>query len=71
MRQRSHMTPSDFEQARAAHFALKEFFAAHPKGRLDRSVLDDVQVLCRAAERAVTDDECPTRSAASRTTAHL
>jgi hypothetical protein len=52
------MTPIDFEQARAAHLALKEFFAAHPKGRLDRAAYDDVQALCRAAERAVPDIEC-------------
>lgn len=52
------MTPIDFEQARAAHLALKEFFAAHPKGRLDAAALDDVQALCRAAESAVPDVEC-------------
>lgn len=48
----------NFEQARAAHVALKEFFAAHPKGRLDRAAYDDVQALCRAAQSAVADDEC-------------
>jgi hypothetical protein len=52
------MTPIDFEQARAAHLALKEFFAAHPKGRLDPAAFDDVQALCRAAEHAVPDPEC-------------
>ena len=52
------MTPIDFEQARAAHLALKEFFAAHPKGRLDAAALVDVQALCRAAEHAVPDLEC-------------
>jgi hypothetical protein len=52
------MTPIDFEQARAAHLALKEFFAAHPKGKLDRAAFDDVQALCRAAELAVPDVEC-------------
>lgn len=48
----------NFEQARAAHLALTEFFAAHPKGRLDRAAYDDVQALCRAAQSAVADDEC-------------
>jgi len=52
------MTPINFEQARAAHLALKEFFASHPKGRLDPAALLDVQALCRAAESAVTDIEC-------------
>lgn len=52
------MTPINFEQARAAHLALREFFAAHPKGRLDPAALDDVQALCRAAESAVADLEC-------------
>ena len=52
------MIPIDLEQARAAHLALKEFFAAHPKGRLDPAALVDVQSLCRAAEQAVPDPEC-------------
>jgi hypothetical protein len=39
------------------HSALKEFFAAHPKARLDPAALDDVQALCRAAERAGADLE--------------
>jgi hypothetical protein len=52
------MSHIDFEQARAAHLALKEFFAAHPKGRLDSAALGDVQALCRAAEHAVPDMEC-------------
>lgn len=52
------MIPIEIEQARAAHLALKEFFAAHPKGRLDPAVLDHVQALCRAAENAVPDMEC-------------
>lgn len=52
------MIPIDIEQARAAHLALKEFFAAHPKGRLDPAALLQVQALCRAAERAVPDLEC-------------
>jgi len=52
------MTDINFEQARAAHLALKEFFAAHPKGRLDPAELLDVQALCRQAEIAVDDPEC-------------
>lgn len=52
------MDTIDFEQARAAHLALKEFFAAHAKGRLDAALLIDVQTLCRAAEHAVPDLEC-------------
>ena len=52
------MIPINFEQARAAHLALKEFFAAHPKGKLDPAALIDVQSLCRAAEHAVPDTEC-------------
>lgn len=46
------------EQARAAHQALKEFFAAHPKGRLDSASVRELQALCRAAEQAVSDVEC-------------
>jgi len=46
------------EQARAAHQALKEFFAAHPKGRLDCASLRELQALCRTAEQAVSDVEC-------------
>ena len=52
------MTQIDFERARAAHLALKEFFAAHPKGRLDAAALLDVQVLCQQAESVVSDVEC-------------
>jgi hypothetical protein len=52
------MTGINFEQARAAHLALKEFFAAHPKGRLDPGALVDVHALCRQAEDAVSDAEC-------------
>jgi hypothetical protein len=52
------MTPINFEQARAAHLALKEFFAAHPKGRLDPAAVLDVQALCRQAENAVGNAEC-------------
>jgi|SoiMethySBSTD1v2_1073268.scaffolds.fasta_scaffold1068398_3 hypothetical protein len=52
------MTGINFEQARAAHLALKEFFAAHPKGRLDPAALVDVHALCRQAEDAVSDAEC-------------
>jgi hypothetical protein len=52
------MNAIDFEHARSAHLALKEFFAAHPKGQLDRDLLADVQALCRAAAHAVADLEC-------------
>ena len=52
------MTAIDFEQARAAHLALKEFFAAHPKGKLDPASLHEVQAMCRAAELSVPDAEC-------------
>lgn len=52
------MIAINLEQARAVHSALREFFAAHPKGRLDPAALDDVQALCRAAERAIDDVEC-------------
>ena len=52
------MSDINCEQARAAHLALKEFFAAHSKGRLDRRALDDLQALCRAAEDAVPDLDC-------------
>jgi hypothetical protein len=58
VRQSTRMTPIDFEKARAAHVALKEFFAAHPEGRLDRAAFDNLRALCRAAERAVPDVEC-------------
>ena len=51
------MTEIDFERARAAHLALKDFFATHPKGRLDAAAFIDVQSLCRAAERALPDPE--------------
>ena len=52
------MKPEDIKQARAAHSALNEFFALHPKGRLDPTAVSDVQALCRAAERAVPDADC-------------
>lgn len=52
------MIRTDFDQARAAHSALKDFFAAHPKGRLDPATLGDIQALCRAAESAVSDVDC-------------
>lgn len=52
------MTQTNFEQARAAHLALKEFFAAHPKGRLDAAAFLDVQVLCQQAESVVPNVEC-------------
>jgi len=52
------MTDINFEQARAAHLALKDFFAAHPKGRLNRVALLELQALCRQAESVVGDAEC-------------
>jgi hypothetical protein len=48
----------DLDRAHAAHSALKEFFAAHPKGKLDRTALHKIQALCQAAETAVSDAEC-------------
>ena len=50
--------PTNLDDARAAHSALKDFFAAHPKGRLDAAALDSVHALCQAAERAIPDREC-------------
>ena len=58
LRQSMRMIASNLEHARAVHSALREFFAAHPKGRLDPAALDHVQALCRSAENAVTDVEC-------------
>ena len=58
LRQNSRMIPTELHQARAAHSALLQFFASHPKGRLDRSALDEVLALCRAAASAVSDAEC-------------
>ena len=52
------MIPIDFEQARAAHRALEQFFAAHPKGRLEPDALVDVRVLCRVATNAAPEAEC-------------
>jgi hypothetical protein len=52
------MTHIDFEQAHATYLALKEFFSAHPKGRLDPAALLDVLALCRRAENAIADVEC-------------
>jgi hypothetical protein len=52
------MIPTDFNRARAAHSALQDFFAAHPKGKLERSALEHIHGLCHAAENAVSDDEC-------------
>ena len=49
---------TNLDEARAAHCALTDFFAAHPTGRLDVSALGNVQALCRVAERAVPDLEC-------------
>jgi hypothetical protein len=43
------MIPIDLDRARAAHSALDEFFAAHPKGKLDRVAEDEIRGLCRAA----------------------
>ena len=45
-------TMTDFDKARAAHKALKDFFARHPKGRLEREALDDVYDLCKQATTA-------------------
>jgi hypothetical protein len=52
------MAQINFEQARAVHRALEQFFAAHPKGRLEPDALVDVQALCRAATNAAPDFEC-------------
>jgi hypothetical protein len=52
------MVNMDLDGARAAHSALQEFFAAHPKGKLDRAAQRKIQALCHAAETAVSDDEC-------------
>jgi hypothetical protein len=52
------MIPIDFDGAHAAHSALKAFFAAHPKGKLDRTELEEIRRLCRAVENAVGDAEC-------------
>ena len=52
------MTLIDLDRARAAHSALRSFFAEHPKGKLDRTALNDIRELCRAAATAVSDDEC-------------
>ena len=49
---------TDFDKARAAHTALKDFFARHPKGRLEREALDDVYSLCKQAASALDDAEC-------------
>jgi hypothetical protein len=48
----------DFDQARAAHSALKDFFATHAKGRLDRGDVHNVAQLCRQAAQSVSDGEC-------------
>ena len=58
LRQSAYMTPTNIDRARAVHFALEQFFAAHPKGRLNADALGDVQALCRAAEDVVADTEC-------------
>lgn len=48
----------DIDQARAAHSALKEFFASHAKGRLESGDVQNVAQLCRQAARSVGDSEC-------------
>jgi hypothetical protein len=52
------MAQINFEQARAAHRALEQFFAAHPKGRLEADALVDVRALCHAATTVAPDVEC-------------
>jgi hypothetical protein len=52
------MMPIDFQHAGATFLALKELFAAHAKGKLDRAAFDRVQALCREAARAVSDIDC-------------
>jgi hypothetical protein len=52
------MAITDFEKAHAAHSALQQFFAKHPKGPLERSALDDLHALCNEAVRAVSDAQC-------------
>src|ERR1044072_1347723 len=59
LRQSTHMTDTNFEQARAAHYALEQFFATHAKGKLNADALGDVQALCRGAASVVADNECP------------
>lgn len=49
---------TNFERARAAHAALKEFFTKHPKGRLEQNAIDDLHLLCEEAASAVNDAEC-------------
>ena len=49
---------TNFDDARAAYCALKAFFTAHPKGRLDSAAFQSVQALCKAAERTAPDLEC-------------
>jgi hypothetical protein len=61
------MIPIDFDGARAAHSALKAFFAAHAKGKLDRTELEEIRRLCRAVESAV-GDAVPTSSGCGCTT---
>jgi hypothetical protein len=58
LRQSKRMDTINFDQARAAHLALKEFFASHTKGALDPALLVDVRAMCRAAEHAVPDVDC-------------
>ena len=48
----------DIDQARAAHSALKDFFASHAKGRLESGDAQSVAQLCRQAAKSVGDSEC-------------
>ena len=49
---------TNFERARAAHAALKDFFAKHPKGRLEANAIEHLHALCEQASNAVNDAEC-------------
>lgn len=52
------MAEVNLERARAAHSALKEFFASRPKGRLQDDEARSVAHLCDEAADAVSDGEC-------------
>jgi hypothetical protein len=52
------MAITNFDKARAAHSALQDFFAKHPKGQLERSALNDLHALCEEAANAVSDAAC-------------
>src|ERR1044072_5542655 len=58
LRQSTHMTDTNFEQARAAHYALEQFFATHAKGKLNADALGDGQALRRGGESGVAGSEC-------------